>query len=120
MEDFDAYFDRISAYKAISRNDARIAWLKQVRLDAKAKSATRRGVTLPTPKVAYKNYLKTRAWKNKRKEAIKHHGGKCAVCGCDGKLDVHHLTYSRLGKEKMSDLQLLCRQHHREAHGITQ
>jgi len=32
-------------------------------------------------------------------------------------LEVHHLTYDRLGDERMDDLEVLCPDCHRKAHG---
>lgn len=34
------------------------------------------------------------------------------------RLDVHHLTYERFGKELLADLQILCRKCHDEVHAI--
>ena len=46
-------------------------------------------------------------------------GYRCEQCGTEGPiLDVHHLTYDRFGgDERMTDLQVLCRPCHNEAHG---
>lgn len=64
----------------------------------------------------YSDYLLTNHWKETRKTAIKHHGNKCHDCGADRNLEVHHLTYKRLGREKMRDLQVLCYNCHRLRH----
>lgn len=66
----------------------------------------------------YIEYLKSEKWKKKRLMALIHYGGKCAKCGYSKRLDVHHLTYKRFGKELLADLQLLCRKCHDEVHNI--
>ena len=35
---------------------------------------------------------------------------------CSGPLQVHHLTYIRLGNEDLSDLRVLCEWHHKQEH----
>ena len=40
----------------------------------------------------------------------------CEACGYSRKLQVHHKTYERLGKERNSDLVLLCRDCHESLH----
>jgi len=64
----------------------------------------------------YKEYLKSKQWLIKRKSAIKYYKGRCCRCGSKYRLEVHHLNYSRLGNEKMSDLLLLCADCHRIEH----
>jgi hypothetical protein len=38
--------------------------------------------------------------------------------GCRAPLDVHHRTYERLGHERMSDLDVVCRRHHDLWHAL--
>jgi hypothetical protein len=42
-------------------------------------------------------------------------GSKCERCESQFKLDLHHKNYERLGKELLSDLELLCQGCHRKA-----
>ena len=68
--------------------------------------------------VNYDAYLKSREWRNMKYAKIVAAGYKCEKCGrTEDGLDVHHLTYERLGHERMSDLQLLCRYCHKVVHG---
>jgi hypothetical protein len=64
----------------------------------------------------YTNYINSARWRNIRTLMIKQAGGKCASCGAAGTpskpLEVHHKTYERLGRESMSDLDVLCRPCH--------
>ena len=65
---------------------------------------------------SYSDYLKSPHWLATRKDAMNYHGHKCADCGATGLLEVHHLTYERLGCEKMKDLLVLCGTCHRIRH----
>jgi hypothetical protein len=60
----------------------------------------------------YRAYLKSPAWQETRKKALAYHGRKCARCGTRFRLQVNHLTYERLGHERMTDLNILCKKHH--------
>lgn len=64
----------------------------------------------------YKRYIASSKWYYKRMDALEFHGKKCKACGSVQKLDVHHLTYDRLGNEFLSDLIILCRPCHDEEH----
>lgn len=66
----------------------------------------------------YNNYLNSDWWINKRKNSKESKTVKrgCLVCGCQ-KVNLHHLTYGVLGKEKINKhIIALCRQHHEEFH----
>lgn len=39
-------------------------------------------------------------------------------CPIKNKLQVHHITYQRLGDESQHDLKVLCEYHHRAIHGL--
>ena len=55
-------------------------------------------------------------WRRLKERLIEVRGHVCEECGSEHRaLDVHHLSYDRLGHERMSDLQLLCRDCHEEA-----
>lgn len=65
----------------------------------------------PEPNLSqeYLDYLKSATWKEKRSEALARSGGFCERCGAQAeKLEVHHLTYDRFGKELLSDLLVCC------------
>lgn len=69
-------------------------------------------------KVNYKTYILSDKWKKKVAYIKLLRNNRCEVCGNKNNLQVHHLTYKNLGKEKDEDLQLLCAKHHMEVHGI--
>lgn len=54
-------------------------------------------------------------WDEAKQLCIEQYGGKCAVCGCMGKLEVHHMIPFRYCRVHfINDLVLLCLKHHRE------
>lgn len=64
-------------------------------------------------------YLFSEAWRRTRESAILAAGHQCQKCGARGPgvtLDVHHLTYERLGDELAADLIVLCRGCHQQEH----
>ena len=60
-------------------------------------------------------YLRSPHWRARRSQAIGRAGGRCERCGARGRLEVHHLTYKRLGRERDRDLRALCHRCHRLA-----
>lgn len=65
----------------------------------------------------YKEYLSSITWKKIKKKVINRASGCCEGCGNSEPLEVHHLTYERVGMELMTDLSALCRNCHLKAHG---
>ena len=72
----------------------------------------------PYRAMSYSDYLQTPHWQDKRAGAIRRAGGRCERCGKRGRLDVHHVTYARLGREADGDLVALCRACHAAVHGM--
>ena len=73
----------------------------------------------------YENYMKSDAWAAKREERLQLDDNKCVMCGRpnglqkDGKtpiLQVHHICYSHLGNEPMSEIVSLCAGCHKKIH----
>lgn len=57
----------------------------------------------------YQEYLKTRHWQIVKYEYRKHHKYQCVMClEKDVRLELHHLHYETLGREKDEDLTYLC------------
>lgn len=71
--------------------------------------------TADEPPPWYKAYLKTEHWLKFREEIKKFWGYMCAWCCSPDSLDVHHRTYERLYKEKLTDCICLCRKCHKVA-----
>ena len=68
--------------------------------------------------VTYAEYLTTTGWTYRAWQAKDRAGWVCEVCGSDGPLQVHHLTYARVGKERDDDLLVLCDECHARQHGL--
>lgn len=66
----------------------------------------------------YRQYLKSKHWKDKRNKIRKQRCNKCERCKSTIKLQVHHKTYERIGCEKDEDLELLCEICHIEEHKL--
>ena len=66
----------------------------------------------------YSEYMKSERWQKVRARRIFKDRGMCFVCGSRHNLEVHHLHYRRLGREKLEDLITLCKTHHRMYHEI--
>ena len=67
-------------------------------------------------------------WRRLQAAARKRAGGPiCEACGVHGtgrfqvgaKVELHHLTYERLGNELLADVALLCHDCHQRAHNAT-
>ena len=66
----------------------------------------------------YNAYLQSEHWQQKRTRILQKRGKRCEVCGIQHRLQVHHLTYARLGNELDSDLKVLCWACHEREHGL--
>lgn len=74
----------------------------------------------------YQDYLKSDTWKRIRTYVYRRDGYKCRLCGEQGRLTAHHLTYdqsilfadptTKLGKKKLRDLVSLCDSCHTAVH----
>lgn len=62
----------------------------------------------------YQTYIEGRAWacNPARLAELKLSGRRCRLCNRRHDLTVHHRTYVRLGRERVSDLTTLCRECH--------
>lgn len=67
-------------------------------------------------KTKYNAYINSPEWQEKRKEVFDEKWYKCEACGISESLHVHHGTYRRLYKEKISDLFVLCWYCHMSLH----
>jgi hypothetical protein len=74
--------------------------------------------TPPTPPAGagYGRYLRSEAWAGRRAQVLERARGRCERCGEGAPVEVHHLTYARLGHERLEDLAALCADCHRGAH----
>jgi 5-methylcytosine-specific restriction endonuclease McrA len=72
----------------------------------------------------YDKYLETPHWQSfrrlvfaeQRRRLGRNCCERCPKNGSEIKLDVHHLTYERLGNEKTEDVQIICKDCHDKIH----
>lgn len=72
--------------------------------------------SLTTMNEEYKTYLLSDKWKQKRELVFQKKWRKCEKCKSENHLVIHHWTYIRIYKEKVSDLFVLCNWCHKELH----
>lgn len=63
----------------------------------------------------YRDYLASAKWNKFKAQVVAAKGGKCQRCGSFMGLDVHHLHYDSLGRENLTDVELVCQICHPEA-----
>lgn len=64
----------------------------------------------------YQERISSFQWRGLKMRLLNERGNFCERCKNSGlDLELHHLTYERLGEELDSDLQLLCRECHIQA-----
>lgn len=67
-------------------------------------------------KEQYEEYLQSPHWHAVRDRALAYAEHKCQLCYSAKDLQVHHRTYERVGKERPSDLTVLCKACHEKHH----
>lgn len=66
---------------------------------------------------SYKEYLKSSDWRVVKLRKLKSRMPyRCYCCNTYKNLDLHHISYTRLGREKLSDLTWVCRNCHELIH----
>lgn len=65
---------------------------------------------------SYADFLASSYWRRLRTRVLERDHHRCAECGSVERLVVHHLTYERLGRERLGDLVALCDGCHRRSH----
>jgi hypothetical protein len=70
-----------------------------------------------TSSPGYDAYINGPDWGERRKAKLRQVGYRCQGCDETERLEVHHLTYDRLGNERMEDLMVLCQLCHALEHG---
>jgi hypothetical protein len=68
-------------------------------------------------RIKYKEYLKSKKWRDFKNALLKARGNCCEKCGQVKPLDAHHMTYKRLFNELPEDILLVCRPCHQKIHG---
>lgn len=63
----------------------------------------------------YRSYINSPRWAERKRDYYSRHPRRCAACGTTERVDLHHVSYARLGNELDEDLLPLCRHHHKRA-----
>lgn len=64
----------------------------------------------------YQEYIASPTWAHVRDLALEYYAYRCCLCNSTKRLNVHHRTYARLGRERLGDLTVLCRKCHSTFH----
>lgn len=67
----------------------------------------------------YQQYLRSEAWRKVKLRYLRSARSKdCSICGepWSNAMEFHHRTYERLGRERLSDLQVVCHGCHEAIH----
>jgi len=64
----------------------------------------------------YSEYLNTKHWVALRSKFKSKQVKECVMCGSIKNLNIHHMTYERLGNENFDDLVFLCKDCHTKLH----
>ena len=62
------------------------------------------------------DHLRSLYWKNLKQRRLKKANDLCEYCKKARPLELHHITYKRLGAEKLGDVRVLCRSCHSLLH----
>lgn len=65
----------------------------------------------------YGEYLRSPEWKERRDRIVKRDRSQCQSCASKSQLQVHHMTYERIGNENDGDLVTVCHACHQRIHG---
>ena len=68
--------------------------------------------------IAYKIYLRTPHWHRMRDARLELDEFACVDCGKCYDLQVHHITYERMGEEDLADLVTVCDDCHKRRHWV--
>lgn len=66
----------------------------------------------------YKGYLASTCWSARRLAVLSRADGRCEECHAADATEVHHVTYARVGRERLGDLLGLCTTCHNGHHGV--
>ena len=64
---------------------------------------------------SYSDYLKSATWRDVKQRYRESDLSQICMCG-ETKVDLHHTTYERVGREELEDFVPLCRLCHEQAH----
>jgi 5-methylcytosine-specific restriction endonuclease McrA len=69
-------------------------------------------------KKVYQKYLESDHWKKVKIDYYRERERICSACGAKRRIQLHHLTYKKVGRERPQDLVPLCQSCHKLVHQI--
>jgi hypothetical protein len=70
-----------------------------------------------SPTEAYRIYMASPQWRRLRQAKFAEVGRRCERCGGRECIEVHHRSYQNFGRERLEELEVLCRPCHAGEHG---
>jgi len=74
----------------------------------------------PVSKPRMQDYYSTPEWRARRDECLQRHGNRCAFCNGKERVQAHHRTYARMGRELPHDVVAVCEECHTALHDAWQ
>lgn len=93
-------------------------WIKKRKKQKKKQKMNTSTVSFKRTKAKYREYLKSQDWKFKRKKKLSKSKKRCAICGWNEMLDVHHVAYKNWYDVTTGDLRIMCRVCHDLIHKL--
>ena len=69
-----------------------------------------------TPRLRGRKHPRPQHWHDLRQRALRRDRHRCTACNSRQNLEVHHRTYERWGRERLSDVYTLCHACHQTFH----
>lgn len=66
----------------------------------------------------YRRYMKSPEWAARKRGYFLNHARRCKACGSKSDIQLHHMNYARLGRERDSDMVALCERCHTRVHQL--
>lgn len=82
------------------------------------KKKLRTGLKVAQNKLTYIGFMDSDEWKLRREQYFSRHKRQCRICDTTKNIQLHHLTYERVAREKDDDLVPLCYFHHQAYHNL--
>jgi hypothetical protein len=70
----------------------------------------------PVSKPRMQDYYSTPEWRARRDECLQRYGNRCAFCNGKERVQAHHRTYARMGRELPHDVVAVCGECHTALH----
>jgi len=86
-----------------AKNPSKSNWLNTARTDNEEYHAS-----MFISREAKLKHMQSNYWKQLKKDRMLIVNNKCEICGSTNNLNLHHISYVRLGQEDIRDVRILC------------